>query len=147
METTNLKGFIRVEKISPNGEIEVREAENTVCNLGKAQLAGLLLTDIGGTAFDYLALGTSNAAPNATQSALIAEVYRTTGAGTRFQTSVANDTAKLSSSFSITSSVTLQEMGILNSASSGVLLARATYSSVACSSGDTVNAVYNIQVT
>jgi hypothetical protein len=142
-----LKGNIRLEVVSKDGNIlDVREVTNTVMNTGKAQVAALILSDVGGTAFDYLALGTSNTAPSASQTALQAEVYRTAGTGTRITTSVANDTAKLSGSFSITASATLREMGILNSSSTGILLARATFSDLAVNNADTVNAIYNIVV-
>lgn len=146
MEGFNLKGWVRLEKITPRGETEIREVTNTITNTGKAQIAAIALTDVGGTAFDYLAIGTSNTAPSATQSALIAEAYRTASTGTRITTAVTNDTAKLSGSFSITASATMRELGMLNSSSGGILLARATYSDIAVSNGDTINAVYNIQI-
>jgi hypothetical protein len=141
-----LKGNIRLEVTREGQIVDVREVTNTVVNSGKAQVAALILTDVGGTAFDYLALGTSNTAPAAAQTTLVAELYRTAGTGTRITTSVANDTARLSGSFAITGSATLREMGILNSSSTGILLARATFSDLAVNNADTVNAIYNIVV-
>lgn len=142
----SLKGNIKLEVVRNNEVVDSREVTNTIMNTGKAQVAGLILTDVGGTAFDYLAVGTGNTAPGATQTALVAELYRTAGTGTRITTSVANDTARLSGSFAITGSATLREMGILNSSSTGVMLARATFSDLAVNNADTVNAIYNIVV-
>ena len=145
-EKTGLSGKFKLELVSPEGTIKaVREIPNTIMNTGLAEMSGLLLSDVGGNAFDHLALGEDNTAPNATQSSLISEAYRTGGDGTQETTAQTDDTAQLSGSFSITSSVTLQEAGIFNSSSGGVMLARTTYSSISASNGDTVNAVYKVQ--
>lgn len=141
-----LKGKFHLELIGPDGKLnDVRDVDNTIMNVGKSAMSGLMLSDIGGTAFDYLALGTDSTAPNATQTALIAQVYRTASTGTQVSTSTTNDTAQLSGSFSITASNTLQEVGIFNSSSAGTMFARTTYSAINAASGDTINAVYKVQ--
>ena len=147
-DNIGLKGKWRIEVLNSEGALkDTKEFTNIITNAGKAEVAGLILTDVTSTNdFDYLALGTSNTAPAAAQTALVAEVYRTGGTGTRTTTAETNDTAQLSGSFSITASNTLQECGILNSSSTGVLLARTTYSAISVESGDTVNAVYKVQV-
>jgi hypothetical protein len=141
-----LKGFVKLEKVSGGKVVDTREFNNLIVNAGKAQVAALILSDIGGTAFDYLGVGTGSTAPNATDTALVSQAYRTTGTGVRITTSVANDTARLSSSFAITTSATLREIGIFNSASTGIMLGRATFSDLAVNNEDTVNATYSIQV-
>lgn len=145
--TAKLNGFIRIEKVSNGQVVDFREVTNTVVNGGKAQVAALILSDVGGTAFDYLSIGTSNTAPGATQTALQGYAYSTAGTGTRITTTVTNDTARLSGSFAITASATLREMGIFTATGgTGTMLARATFSDLAVNNADTVNAVYNIQV-
>ena len=138
-----LNGNIKVQVVRNNEIVETREITNTVTSVGKSAVAGLILSDVAGTAFDYLAVGTGNTAPGTASTALVAELYRTGGTGTR-NTSTA--TATLSGSFAITASATLREMGILNSSSTGTLLARATFSDLAVNNADTVNAIYNIVV-
>ena len=145
----NLKGKFRIAVLGEDDEVlETREFPNTIMNAGKAQCAGLVLTDLGtgsvGAAFDYLAIGTGTTAPNATQTALIGEKYRMAATGSRITTSVANDTARLTGNFAITSSITASEIGVLNSSSAGVILARTTFSGVSVTSGNTIQAGYDI---
>jgi len=147
----NLKGKFKIAVLGEDNEIlDERESNNTVMNVGKAQVAGLMLTDLGtgsvGAAFDYLAIGTGTTAPNATQTALIGEKYRIAGTGSRTTTNVANDTARLTGNFAITASITASEIGALNSASSGVMLARTTFSGISAVSGNTIQAGYDIIV-
>jgi hypothetical protein len=54
--TATLLGKVRIEKISPDGSVEVREHTNTIMNTGKAQVAGLILADVAGTALYASAL-------------------------------------------------------------------------------------------
>ena len=146
-ENCGLKGWWRIEVVSPEGVVkDVREVENVIAATGMREVAGLILTDIGGTGFDYLALGTASTAPSTANTTLGAEFYRTAGTGTRVTTTHADDTAQLSGSFTMTTTATLNECGIFNSSSVGVLLARTTYSAISTENNDTVNAVYKVQV-
>ena len=141
-----LKGKFRIACLRDNEVIAEREIDNTIMNAGKAIVSGLILTDVGGTAFDYLAVGTSATAPNATQTALIAEKYRVAGTGSRQTTTVTNDTARLTGSIAITASNSIQEAGIFNSSSAGSLLARTTFSAISVSASDTLNVGYSVKV-
>jgi len=146
-DNCGLRGMIKIEKISALGEVEVREIPNTITNTGKQQVASLLLTDVGGTAFDYLAIGTASTAPSTANTALGSEAYRVAGAGTRVTgSSGISDSSRLSGSFNITTTATMREMGIFNSSSTGIMLGRATFSDLAVNNGDTVNAVYTVIV-
>ena len=138
----NLKGKFKIAALDEDG-IEIREVSNLIVNTGKAQVAGLVLKDIGGTAFDYLAVGTGTTAPNAAQTALVGEKYREAGTGSRITTTVANDTARITSNFAITVSATMSEIGVLNSSSNGIMLSRATFSGIGVESGNTLSARYD----
>lgn len=145
----NIYGKFRIAVLGEDEEVlNELEFPNTIMNAGKAQVAGLILTDLGtgsvGAAFDYLAVGTGTTAPNATQTALIGEKYRSAATGSRITTSVANDTARLTTNISITSSITASEIGVLNSASNGVMLCRTTFSGVSLTSGNTLAAGYYV---
>ncbi|MBE3092813.1 MAG: hypothetical protein IMZ51_04045 [Chloroflexi bacterium] len=145
-EQTTLKGRFHVALVRDDQIIQEVDSWNTVLNLGKAQVAALMLTDVGGTAFDYIAVGTGTAAPNVTQTALVGEKYRNACTGSQQQTTVANDTARLTCSIAMTATNTLSEAGALNSSSAGVLLARATFSGISVISGDTLNVGYDVAV-
>ena len=146
MEKFGLKGRFRIACLRNNEVIAERDSENTIMNAGKAEVSSLILTDVGGTAFDYIAIGTNSTAPNATQTALLAQQYRVAGTGSQTTTTVTNDTARLTGSIAITSTATLQEAGIFNSSSAGDMLARTTYSAISVNSGDTLNIGYDVAV-
>lgn len=140
----SLRGKFYLELFRNGKSIKYTESDNTIMNLGLASVSGLILTDVGGTAFDNIAIGTSTTAPNATQSALVAETYRNAGTGSQTTTTTTNDTARITTSISITNSNTFTEAGVLDSTSSGVMLARTTYSAITASSGDIVNVGYDV---
>ncbi|MHA1308889.1 MAG: hypothetical protein ACTSQN_16550 [Candidatus Heimdallarchaeota archaeon] len=141
-----LKGTFHVAVLSDGKEKYHQIVPNTIMNAGKAVVSGLMLADVGEDAFDHIAIGTDNTAPDATQSALIAEVYRVAGTGSQETTTVTDDTARLTASVSITSSVSIQEAGVFNSDSAGDMLARSTFSAVSVNDGDTINIGYDNKV-
>ena len=67
---------------------------------GMANVAGLLLLDIGGTAYDYIAIGTGTTSPTVNDSALVTQKSRLAGVGTRVTTTYTNDTAQIVVTFS-----------------------------------------------
>jgi len=143
-ENVGLKGVFRVAVLGKDNELKAQfDVPNTVMNAGKAVVSGLMMLDVGEDAFDHIAIGTDNTAPDATQTALIAEVYRSAGTGSQETTTVTDDTARLTTSVAITSSVSIQEAGVFNSSSTGDMLARSTFSAVAVNNGDTINIGYD----
>ena len=145
-EKTTLQGRFRIACLRDGEVIAEIDTANTIMNAGIKEVSGLMLVDIGGDAFDWIAVGTDSTAPDATQSALIAEKYRVASTGTQETTAVTDDTAQLSTSMSMTASQSIQEAGIFNSASTGDMLARATFSAISVNSGDTLNVGYSVQV-
>lgn len=141
MEKTKITGRFRIFK---NGELVV-DKENLITNVGLAEMSGLLLTDIGGTAFDYIAIGEGVTAANATDTTLETESMREAGTGTQVTTSVANDTAHLESTFNIITTLAITESGILNAASNGDLLNRQTFAAVNVVNTDTLIIKWDIE--
>lgn len=140
----SMKGWGTLKVLDTEGSVkDYSEFTNTITNTGRAEVIGLA-TGVTGSTFDYVAIGTDSTAPNATDSALGAELYRSSSTAVRTTTSVANDTAYYSGSFAITGSATITEIGILNSSSGGVLWTRATNSKVV-SNGDTLEYTYSVQ--
>jgi hypothetical protein len=128
-----------------------------MANITDAGLAAITnrLGGLGGTAaFTYLAVGTSTTAFGASQTGLIAE---TTGNGldrlsvtpTAETTTKSGDTLQLSNVFSVTGSVTVGEVGILNAAyGGGTLLLRAVLSPTkSVSNGDSLTVTAKAQGT
>ncbi len=150
-ETIKLSGEIRLVLKDKKGNLkEDRVIKNTITAVGKAALAGLLLADVGGTAFDYIAIGTGT--PGAT--ALGAEATTNGGArrggadvvGSRVTTVVANDTAQLVTTFTFTGSLAITEEGIFNAAAAGTMLASQTFAALNVVDGDTLTITHKIQI-
>ncbi len=129
---------------------DVAEANNTLTNARLAVVAGLE----GGTgsqvAFTYLALGTSNTAPAASQTTLVAETVvsglaRAAATVSRITTAQTNDTLKLLKVFTAAGSAVIEEIGYFNDATAGVMGGRALTGSKNLVSGDTLTAIYTIQ--
>lgn len=103
-------------------------------NLGLAAIAGR----VGGvgsiSAFDYIAVGSSDTAFVATQTALVSEITdgglaRAQVTPTRVTTNQTNDTLQLSKQWSVTATRTVKEAAILNASSGGIMLVRKVLSS------------------
>lgn len=126
--------------------------KNTITNAGLAEVAGLLTADVGGTAFDYIAIGTGTTAAAASDTALEYETHRIGGAdvtGSRVTTSVTNDTMQLVGTFSgYTGSEAVTESGVLNAATGGTLLCRQTFSAlnIDWAAGDSLQMTWKVQV-
>jgi len=125
---------------------------NTLTNDGFAEIAGLITADVGGTAFDYIAIGTGTTAAAATDTALEYETHRIGGAdvtGSRVTTTVTNDTAQLVGTFSgYTGTEAVTESGVLNASTGGTLLCRQVFSAlnIDWDAGDSLQITWKIQV-
>lgn len=149
IETLKTTGQIDFKITRANGEIEEWSVNNLITSAGKAQLA-LLAGDASATPFTYLALGTSTTAPAIGQTALIAEIT-TNGLGraaatvSRVTTDVTNDTLQLTYTWTATGSVTVEEIGIFNASSSGVMLGRALTQTKSLVNTEQITAIYKVK--
>lgn len=107
---------------------------NSVTKYGFAEVAGLIVSDVGGTDFDYIAIGTGNTAASVNDSELDTEIKRKVSTGTRIEVDYPNDTAQWVATFSsadnLSGNSAVCEIGILNADSSGTLLLRQVYTPV-----------------
>jgi hypothetical protein len=134
-----------------NGAIKgVRIIRNLIVSAGKAGMASRLNGSGGEAAFTYLAVGTGTTSPAAGNTALEAEIVdsglaRVNATASRVTTSVANDTARLTTTFTVTGTKAVTEAGILNASSSGTLLCRQVFSAVNVINGDSLQLTYSVQ--
>jgi hypothetical protein len=125
---------------------------NSMAETGMAQVAGLILTDVGGTAFDYIGIGTDNTAESASHTDLQASIKRKAATGTRTTTAFTNDTSQLVATFSSADSLSglssVQEGGVFTAASAGVMLFRKIFTakSVNWDDGDTLEVTATCQM-
>jgi hypothetical protein len=125
---------------------------NSISKYGMAQAAGLMLTDVGGTAFDYIGIGTSNTAESKDHSDLQASVKRKAGTGTRITTIETNDTAQLVTTFSSADSLSgedeICEGGVFTASTGGVMWYRKIFTAktVNWDDGDTLEVTAKCQM-
>ncbi len=125
--------------------------KNIITNPGKAEVANLIGNVSSPTAFTYLAVGTSATAVSAADTTLGAEVTtnglsRAVATRTRVTTSVSNDTVQFTYTWSASGSVSVEEVGVLNAVSGGILLGHALTGTKAVASGDILQGTYQVQL-
>lgn len=136
---------------SRNGELIKRGThKNVITKVGLAAMAGLFLTDVGGTAFDYMAIGIGTTPETANDTTLESEIAsgggeRKAGTGTRVTTTVTNDTAQLEAAFTFTAPFAVTEVGVLNDPTTGTLATRKVFSAYNVISGDVLTIRYKVK--
>lgn len=149
-DTTTTKGLVNL-KVIRNGEIvQDITVNNGITNAGFAAMAGLVGNTGSVSAFTYLAVGTSNTAFSAGQTALIGEIStsglsRASATVSRVTTTQTNDTLQLTKTFTLSGSATVEEVGAFNAASTGVMLGRALTGTVTLVNGDEFVVTYKFK--
>lgn len=147
-----LEGKVKLVCYDKNGKLKYDTGfiKNTITNASFAVLSGLAGATGAQTAFTYLAVGTSNTAPAASQTALQAEIStnglsRAAATVSRVTTTQTNDTLQLVLVFSVSGTSTVEEAGIFNANSAGVMLGRALTTSRSVVNGDTLTVTYQVK--
>lgn len=150
-EESKISGQFRLEHFR-DGKLlsDTGWIKNTITNASfaifSARAGGITATE-----FTYLALGTDpTPAPAATQTALEAETAvsgLTRGAATVSQvmTTVTNDTLQLAKTWTAGGSATIEEVGVFNASSGGVMAARGLTTSKALVTNDQLTVTYKIK--
>ena len=120
-------------------------------NTGFASVAGLLLTDVGDTAYDYIGIGTGVVAADPTDTDLGTPVKRKAGTGTRVTTTVADDTSQIVVTFvagdTLSGTDAITESGVMNAAAAGTMICRQTFAALNINwdTGDSLAVTWKIQ--
>ena len=72
---------------------------------GMANVSALIVSDVGGTAYDFVGIGEGTTSPTADDTALETLVKRKAGVGTQITTSFTDDTCKWVATFSSSDSL------------------------------------------
>jgi len=153
MDMFKLKGKVKIRIYkAKTGEVIEEEFDNLIVNAGKAEVAKLIGSGLGGTAFGYIAIGTGTTSETATDTALEAEVIRKAATVTSVTTNVTDDTAQFEASFSsadgLSGSSAITEYGLFNADTEGVMLSRTVQSAknLDWDAGDTLTVTWQIIV-
>lgn len=143
-------GWAEVKVYSKGKLREARIIKNLITSAGKAGVASRINGAGSEAAFTYIALGTGTNAAAAGDTALQTELStsglsRVNATAARVTTSVTNDTAQLSNTFSVSGSAAVTEAGVLNAGASGTLLSRLVFSAINVVNGDSLAVTYKIQ--
>lgn len=108
-------------------QLDTGFGDNIITSVGKAAIAGLAGNTGAVTAFSYVAVGTSSSAVSASDTTLGAEITdtglaRTTATVSRVTTTTTNDTLQFAYTWSASGTKTVQEFGVFNASSAGVML-------------------------
>ncbi len=125
---------------------------NLVPSVGAAGVASRLMGSGSEAAFIYIGVGSGATAANATDTGLETEttvsgLTRATGTISRSTTDVANDTAEITKTFSVTGSVAVTESGVYNAAfGSGTLLNRQVFAAINVENGDNLQMTHKFDI-
>lgn len=124
--------------------------KNGTPNVAFAVFSGLVGNTGSQTAFTYLATGTSNTAFAASQTTLGAEItdsglQRASATVSRVTTTQTNDTLQLVKTFTASGTKSVEEVGIFNASSGGVMGGRALTTTKSLVSGDSYTVTYKIK--
>jgi limonene-1,2-epoxide hydrolase len=127
-----LLDILEIRVFDKDGNLkDMRRVVDLIVNAGLAEVAALLLADVSGTAFDYIAIGTGTTAPSASDTALEFETHRVAATGSRVTTNVTDDTAQLVATFSgYSGTEAITEAGVFNAAAGGIMLCRQTFNAL-----------------
>lgn len=130
---------------------EFKMISNLVTTAGKAGVASRINGSGGEAAFTYIAVGIGTTAANAADTTLESEITdsgmaRVNSTASRVTTDVTNDTAQLTTTFSVSGSKAVTESGVLNAGSNGTLLARQVFSAVNVVNGDSLTITWKFDV-
>jgi len=138
--------------ISPflGGWARKKDISNLITNAGRGLISGLINGSGTPAAATYIAVGTGTNAAAAGDTTLQTEtatsgLSRAAGTVSLVTTSVTNDTAQVTKTFTVTGSVAVTEAGLLNASSSGTLLCRQVFSAVNVVNGDSLQITWKVQ--
>jgi hypothetical protein len=129
-----------------------KHASNLITNAGRALISGLINGSGTPAAATYVAVGTGTNAAAAGDTTLQTELAasgltRAAGTVSLVTTTVTNDTAQVTKTFSVTGTQAVTEAGLLNASSTGTLLCRQVFSAVNVINGDSLAITWKVQNT
>lgn len=150
-EAEQLVGHIEFLLRDSDGNVKLAHSTpNLVVDAGKAATAGLL-NGVITNFFEHIAIGTGATAAAAGDTACQTEIStgggsRAAGTTSRVTTDVTNDTAQVVVTYNFTASFAVTESCLLDSITTGVLLARQVFSAINVVNGDSLQVTWKIDV-
>ena len=149
--TLRVRGWTDVILTDSDGRIKQRFVKpNAITNVGHAAANAMISGQWSGGDFSYLALGTGTIGSPTTATALAAEI--STGGGARalatlsqVTTSITDDTAQLTYTWTFSASFAITEEGIFDAGSAGHMFAYQSFSAINVVTTDMVAITHSFQ--
>lgn len=127
-----------------------RNIRNLITSAGKAGIASRINGAGSEAAFTYIEVGTGTTAANVADTTLETAITdsglaRVNATASRVTTTVTNDTAQLTTTFTVSGTKAVTESGVFNASSSGVLLCRQVFSAINVVSGDSLSVTWKVK--
>jgi hypothetical protein len=149
-EGISLSGHILFKLFDKFGNLkEVRAIRNSVTDVGKAEVAGLINGATTG-AFTYTGIGISTPGTTALgaerDEAGATNTNHKASTCTRVTTDVTNDTAQLVTTFNFTATLAITESGVFDASPTGIMLCAQSFSAINVVSGDSLQMTWKVDV-
>lgn len=145
-ENLSAKGKLHLVLRDKDGNIILeREETNLVVSVGKAFITSRML-GTSSTVMSHMAIGTTNTAAAAGQTALLAEVGRVALTSSAQQTVTStNDSVSFVATFGAgVGTGTIVEAGVLNNSSGGTMLCRSVFGAITKGAGDSLTITWTV---
>lgn len=126
-----------------------KKVRNLVTTVGKALVAGRINGSGAPAAATFIAVGTGTTAAAIGDTALQTEtatsgLSRVAATASLITVTTTNDTAQLTTTFTVSGTVAVTESGVLNAASVGTLLCRQVFTAINVISGDSLAITWKV---
>jgi hypothetical protein len=124
---------------------------NLITNQGIAQSASLLISEGTNAAFTYIAVGSGSTPAAVTDTALASEITgggltRASASKSKETDTITDDTAVLTTTFTLTQESTIRETGVFNASTGGIMLNRKVFSDINLPASTSVQFVHKFKV-
>lgn len=142
--------FIPIKSFWTGSWVNTKNVSNLITTAGRGLISGRINGSGSPAAATYVAIGTGTNAAVVGDTALQTESSgngydRAAGSVSLSTTTVTDDTANISLTFTVTSSKSITEAGLLNAAAAGTLLARQVFTAIPLVNGDSLQIIWKIQ--
>jgi len=143
-ETVSIKGKLRLVLRDSHGNIKVTRTSNLVVTAGKNHIADQLSSAPGGGAMSHMALGTGTTAPALGDTALGTEIDRNALTSRTDNNNVVTYIGNWAAGDATNAAIA--EAGIFNAGAAGTMLARATFTPINKTAGDTLQVTWTVTI-
>ena len=138
------RNIVRFKVTRSDGSVEEYTEYNTITNDGFELSSRLLGAGLGDDRLSHIAIGSDNTPKSPSDTTLGNELQRESASVSLATTTVTNDTTQLQATFNFSSNTTVEETGVFNSATEGVLYARTVKGPISLGEGDNLQITWRI---